>query len=133
MHALPDRVRPWPRTVGIDPEWARTDYRSGLARGVGGNDESYQPLRAWRPRSLSGDDGYRTFWTGIFHQADQEIVTTMQITIDGRIINADQADTIYRAAQKAGIEIPSLCVSDHLAAFGSCRLCICEIEGQSGT
>lgn len=57
----------------------------------------------------------------------------MQITIDGRIINADQTDTIYRAAQKAGIEIPSLCVSDHLAAFGSCRLCICEIEGQSGT
>ena len=34
---------------------------------------------------------------------------------------------------KAGIAIPGLCVSDHLAPFGSCRLCLCEIGGQSGT
>ena len=58
---------------------------------------------------------------------------TMQITIDGQTINAEPDDTIYRAAQKAGIGIPSLCVSRHLFPFGSCRLCICEIEGQSDT
>jgi len=58
---------------------------------------------------------------------------TMQITIDGRTVNAEADDTIYTAAQRAGIGIPSLCVSQHLAPFGSCRLCICEIEGQSGT
>jgi formate dehydrogenase major subunit len=58
---------------------------------------------------------------------------TMRITIDGRTINAESGDTIYRAAQKAGIEIPSLCISAHLTPFGSCRLCICEVEGQSGT
>lgn len=58
---------------------------------------------------------------------------TMQITIDGQIVQADPSDTIYRAAQKAGITIPSLCVSRHLTPFGSCRLCVCEIEGQSGT
>ena len=58
---------------------------------------------------------------------------TMQITIDGQIVHADPSDTIYRAAQKAGIQIPSLCVSRHLTPFGSCRLCVCEIEGQSGT
>ena len=58
---------------------------------------------------------------------------TMQITIDGQIVQADPSDTIYRAAQKGGIAIPSLCVSPHLAPFGSCRLCVCEIEGQSGT
>ena len=58
---------------------------------------------------------------------------TMQITIDGRTIKAEPDDTVYTAAQKAGIGISSLCASDHLAAFGSCRLCICEIEGQPGT
>lgn len=58
---------------------------------------------------------------------------TMQITIDGQIVQVDPSDTIYRAAQKAGITIPSLCVSRHLTPFGSCRLCVCEIEGQSGT
>lgn len=57
----------------------------------------------------------------------------MNLTIDGRRVTAEPNDTIYTAARKAGISIPSLCASDHLAPFGSCRLCICEVEGQSGT
>ena len=57
----------------------------------------------------------------------------IQITIDGRAIQAEAGDTIYMAAQRAGISIPSLCVSHHLDPFGSCRLCLCEIDGQSGT
>jgi len=57
----------------------------------------------------------------------------MNLTINGRVVTAEPGDTIYIAARKAGISIPSLCVSPHLAPFGSCRLCICEIEGQPGT
>jgi len=57
----------------------------------------------------------------------------MNLTINGRSVTADPGDTIYMAARKAGISIPSLCVSHQLAPFGSCRLCICEIDGQSGT
>ena len=57
----------------------------------------------------------------------------MNLTINGRPVTAEPGDTIYMAARKAGISIPSLCVSHHLAPFGSCRLCVCEIEGQSGT
>jgi len=57
----------------------------------------------------------------------------MNLTINGRPVTAEPGDTIYMAARKARISIPSLCVSDHLAPFGSCRLCVCEIEGQSGT
>lgn len=57
----------------------------------------------------------------------------MHITINGRVVIAEPGDTIYQAAKKAGIKIPSLCASDHLAPFGSCRLCLCEIQGQSGT
>jgi formate dehydrogenase major subunit len=55
------------------------------------------------------------------------------LTINGRLVVAESGDTIYMAARKAGISIPSLCVSHQLAPFGSCRLCICEIEGQAGT
>ncbi|TKB60156.1 MAG: 4Fe-4S dicluster domain-containing protein [Nitrospira sp.] len=57
----------------------------------------------------------------------------MNLTINGRSVAAEPGDTIYMAARKAGISVPSLCVSHQLAPFGSCRLCICEIEGQSGT
>ena len=57
----------------------------------------------------------------------------LHLTINGRPVTAEPGDTIYTAARKAGITIPSLCASDHLVPFGSCRLCLCEIEGQSGT
>ena len=58
---------------------------------------------------------------------------TMNITINGQRVVAEPGETIYQAAKKAGITIPSLCASNHLNPFGSCRLCLCEIEGQSGT
>ena len=57
----------------------------------------------------------------------------LHLTINDRPIAAEPGDTIYLAARKAGISIPSLCVSHQLAPFGSCRLCICEIDGQAGT
>ncbi|HNC83834.1 MAG TPA: 2Fe-2S iron-sulfur cluster-binding protein [Nitrospira sp.] len=57
----------------------------------------------------------------------------MKLSINGRVIVASPGDSIYRAAKQAGIGIPGLCTSDHLNPFGSCRLCLCEVEGQSGT
>ncbi|MBS0169008.1 MAG: formate dehydrogenase subunit alpha [Nitrospira sp.] len=57
----------------------------------------------------------------------------MKLEINGRSIEASPGDTIFVAAKKAGIAIPALCTSDHLAPFGSCRLCLCEVEGQNGT
>ena len=56
----------------------------------------------------------------------------LHLTINGRPVLASPGETVYQAAKKAGIAIPSLCASDHLKPFGSCRLCLCEIEGQSG-
>lgn len=58
---------------------------------------------------------------------------TVAITINGRQVVAEPGDTIYTAARRAGIAIPSFCASPHLAPRGSCRLCLCEVEGQSGT
>lgn len=57
----------------------------------------------------------------------------IRLTINGRRVTAAPDDTIYMAARKVGISIPSLCVSHQLAPHGSCRLCLCEVEGQSGT
>ncbi|GAB1722071.1 MAG: Formate dehydrogenase, alpha subunit [Nitrospira sp.] len=56
----------------------------------------------------------------------------MKLEINGRLVLASPGDTIYGAAKKAGIAIPGLCSSDHLAPFGACRLCLCEVDGQNG-
>jgi formate dehydrogenase major subunit len=58
---------------------------------------------------------------------------TVHLTIDGRAVMADRDDTIFTVAKQSGVMIPSLCASGHLAPFGSCRLCLCEVEGQPGT
>lgn len=54
------------------------------------------------------------------------------LTIDGTVVPASDGETIFQAATRAGISIPSLCVSHHLAFYGSCRLCVCEVEGRPG-
>src|SRR5215813_9364250 len=38
-----------------------------------------------------------------------------------------------RAAMEMGTQIPKLCATDMVDAFGSCRLCLVEIEGRAGT
>ncbi|HHK74324.1 MAG TPA: 2Fe-2S iron-sulfur cluster binding domain-containing protein, partial [Rhizobiales bacterium] len=58
---------------------------------------------------------------------------TVHLEIDGRKISAPQGSSILRAARKAGISIPSLCATDCVRGFGSCRLCLVEIEGRKDT
>ena len=59
--------------------------------------------------------------------------TTVSLTIDGRAISVAGGTSIMRAAVLAGTEIPRLCATDSLEAFGSCRLCLVEIDGRAGT
>jgi formate dehydrogenase major subunit len=58
-----------------------------------------------------------------------ELVT---LEIDGRSVLVPAGSSVMRAAATAGIRIPKLCATDLLKAFGSCRLCLVEIEGQRG-
>ena len=37
------------------------------------------------------------------------------------------------AAMSRGVKVPKLCATDNLEPFGSCRLCLVEIEGRRGT
>jgi formate dehydrogenase major subunit len=58
---------------------------------------------------------------------------TVTLTIDGKAVTAPEGSSVMRAALEAGIAVPKLCATDTLAAFGSCRLCLIEIEGRAGT
>jgi len=44
-----------------------------------------------------------------------------------------EGTSIMRAAMEMGTQIPKLCATDSIEAFGSCRLCLVEIEGRNGT
>jgi len=52
----------------------------------------------------------------------------INLTIDGREIQAEEGSTILQAARNNGIEIPTLCYHDELTASGACRLCSVEIK-----
>ena len=58
--------------------------------------------------------------------------TLVSLTIDGRKIQAPAGTSILRAAKMLDVSIPKLCATDSLEAFGSCRLCLVEIEGRAG-
>src|SRR4026208_1400064 len=59
--------------------------------------------------------------------------TLVMLEIDGAAVTVPRGTSIMRAAIDAGIQIPKLCSSDNLEPFGSCRLCLVEIEGRRGT
>jgi formate dehydrogenase major subunit len=75
---------------------------------------------------------------GLVHELDygtpasksERMVT---LTIDGQEITVPEGTSIMRASMEAGIEVPKLCATDMIDAFGSCRLCLVEIEGRAGT
>ena len=55
------------------------------------------------------------------------------LTIDGNPVTVPAGTSIMRAAMDAGIQVPKLCATDSVDAFGSCRLCLVEIAGRAGT
>ncbi|MBI3428530.1 MAG: formate dehydrogenase subunit alpha [Actinobacteria bacterium] len=57
----------------------------------------------------------------------------VHVEIDGIEVEIPADTSIMRASAIAGISIPKLCATDRLKAFGSCRLCVVEIDGRNGT
>ena len=57
----------------------------------------------------------------------------IELTIDGRSVSVPRGTSIMAAAALLKAPIPKLCATDSLEAFGSCRLCLVEIEGRKGT
>lgn len=58
--------------------------------------------------------------------------TTVTLEIDGVEVSVAAGTSVMRAATEAGVNVPKLCATDRLEAFGSCRLCLVEIEGKRG-
>jgi formate dehydrogenase major subunit len=54
------------------------------------------------------------------------------LEIDGNEVTVPAGTSLMRAAVEAGINVPKLCATDSIEPFGSCRLCLVEIEGRKG-
>jgi formate dehydrogenase major subunit len=54
------------------------------------------------------------------------------LTIDGAEVTVPKGTSLMRAAMDAGVSVPKLCATDSLEPFGSCRLCLVEIDGRKG-
>ena len=56
-------------------------------------------------------------------------MTMVNLTINGKQIQAEQGATILEAARAAGVYIPTLCYHPELRPEGACRLCMVEASG----
>lgn len=61
-------------------------------------------------------------------QSDKKVT----LEIDGTQVTVSEGVSIMHAAMVAGIGVPKLCATDSLEPFGSCRLCLVEVEGRRG-
>ncbi len=75
---------------------------------------------------------------GMIHEIDygtkpSAATRLVTLTIDGQSVSVPEGTSVMRAATEIGTQIPKLCATDMLDSFGSCRLCLVEIEGRAGT
>ena len=57
----------------------------------------------------------------------------VSLTIDGRAVTVPAGTSVMRAAAECGGAIPKLCATDSVKAYGSCRMCLVEVDGMRGT
>ncbi len=55
------------------------------------------------------------------------------LEVDGKAVTVPAGTSVMRASMDAGVRVPRLCATDSLEPFGSCRLCLVEIDGRRGT
>jgi len=68
-----------------------------------------------------------------FGTPERETDKTVSLEIDGQTVTVPEGTSIMRAASEVGQPIPKLCATDSLEPWGSCRMCLVEIEGVRGT
>src|ERR1700678_4114562 len=66
---------------------------------------------------------------GTPERTSEKLVT---LSIDGREVTVPEGTSVMRAAALSDVQIPKLCATDQLEAFGSCRMCLVQIEGMKG-
>src|SRR3954469_25788445 len=83
------------------------------------------PIIAPEPLTLIKEPDY-----GTPERTSEKMVT---LEVDGIAVSVPEGTSVMRAAAEMGFSIPKLCATDSLEAFGSCRMCLVEIEGRRGT
>src|SRR5262252_2834859 len=83
------------------------------------------PIVAPEPLTLIKEPDY-----GTPERSSEKMVT---LEVDGVAVSVPEGTSVMRAASEIGFQIPKLCATDSLEPFGSCRLCLVEIEGRRGT
>ncbi|MGA0130338.1 MAG: molybdopterin-dependent oxidoreductase, partial [Candidatus Nanopelagicales bacterium] len=68
-----------------------------------------------------------------FGTPESKSTQSVTLTIDGQAITVPAGTSVMRAAKMLETSIPKLCATDSLNSFGSCRLCVVEIDGRKGT
>ena len=158
MHSLPHRLDA--RRGGHRPDRARAGARRepAPARRSVRDDAAWLAVRAGRHDALPGAERAQAFpqrtsaprarieaqcasqRRSNMYAIDHEDLGTpairsgesVTLEIDGLRRHGAGGTSIMRAAALAGSSIPKLCATDTLKAFGSCRLCLVEIEGRKG-
>jgi formate dehydrogenase major subunit len=67
-----------------------------------------------------------------FGTPKRESTELVTLTIDGQEITVPAGTSVMRAAALTNVKIPKLCATEQLEAFGSCRLCLVQIDGMKG-
>ena len=57
----------------------------------------------------------------------------VDLVIDGKKVTVPEGTSVMRAARQIDTDIPSLCATDSIKEYGSCRLCLVEVDGIRGT
>ncbi|MEZ5679822.1 MAG: formate dehydrogenase subunit alpha [Erythrobacter sp.] len=68
-----------------------------------------------------------------FGTPESRAAGTVTLTIDGRAVSVPAGTSVMRAVRQSGGNVPSLCATDSVKSFGSCRVCLVEIDGRRGT
>ncbi len=75
---------------------------------------------------------YREITLGGETDPQAQSLETVTASIDGQTITVPKGTSIMRAAAKLDVNIPKLCATDSIEAFGSCRMCLVQITGRRG-
>jgi len=67
-----------------------------------------------------------------FGTPERQSAKLVTLQIDGREITVPEGTSVMRAAALSQIQIPKLCATEQLEAFGSCRMCLVQIDGMKG-
>src|SRR5580658_6546888 len=158
MHTVPHRIHARGGGDRQDHRQPGANQESGSARRFVRAAVGWIAVRAGRPNALSGAERATAFpgrfrqaraaTTGSAYSGDtamalmQEVdygtprsvaQTLVSLEIDGKPVTVPAGTSVMRAAIEVGVQVPKLCATDSVEAFGSCRLCLVEIEGRRGT